>query len=191
MSWEFLHVRRRTFQSSDNFGTMFMVNAAGEWEKLCYTFERPWFEDEHGRSQATYVQTSTKKKVPGSRIREGTYELVERSDGPKGWRLELKNTEHRTNIQIHRAHKSLYIEGCILPVSFLDFREFADDGTLLRRLKRGDQTITSASVKLMGLIRARYQELKATRAADDCATLVISAFLPAYHRSSPLQSAIV
>jgi hypothetical protein len=44
--------------------------------------------------------------VPGrSKIREGTYLLEVRTDGLKGWRLELKGTGHRRNIQVHRAHR--------------------------------------------------------------------------------------
>jgi len=185
MSWEFLHLFRRTWRSNDNWGTLYVVDGEGNWERLCHTFERPWFTDEEGRSQKTVV-TKTGQTLPGSRIPEGKFELEERSVGPKGWRLQLLGTGHRSEIQIHRAHKSLYIEGCILPVSFVDFREQASDGTLVRVLKRGDQAITDASLRIMAQIKDRYTSLSKLHAKDGRATVLIAANLPAYYRSKPV-----
>ena len=53
MSWPFLHLYRRTFRSSDNWGTLYMIDADQKWERLCYTFERPWFTNSEGGSQET------------------------------------------------------------------------------------------------------------------------------------------
>lgn len=178
MSWPFLHLFRRTWRSSDNWGTLYMSDADGKWKRLCYTFERPWFIDKQGRSHVTIVRNG-KTILPGSRISEGLFELEECSGGEKGWRLRLLGTRHRTNIEIHRAHKSLYIEGCILPVSFMDFRQESANGTLVK-VTKGDQRITTASVQIMGQIKDRYVLLSKLHAKEGHATLLIAAYLPPY-----------
>lgn len=162
MSWEFLHVQRMTFQGSDNWGVMFMSTLSGQWEKLCYTYELPWKTFESGAAKG-------RSKNGESRIKIGTFEMLPRSDGPKGWRLELQNTGHRRNIQIHRAHKSMYIEGCILPVHFNNFTD--------TQISKGDAIIQTQSVALMQQIKARYDQLSAQSSGN--ASLAISALLPA------------
>lgn len=113
MAWEFLHIVRREFQGDSNWGEMHMKTTAKKWEWLCYTYELPWKADANGKSINQQ-----------SRVEMGVYGLNIRTDGPKrelggkGWRLELLKTGHRTAVQIHRAAKNLYIEGCILPVHF-------------------------------------------------------------------------
>lgn len=179
MSWPLLHLFRRTWHSSDNWGTLYMSDGKGNWPRLCYTFERPWFTNQQGLSQETIVRHG--HHIPGSRIAEGFYPLLERSDGKKGWRLQLGGTGHRTEIQIHRADKSMYIEGCILPVSFLDFREAA--GKLIHVVKRGDQAITDESVRIMAQIKDRYHSLSKLHAKDGEATILIAAYLPPFYQS--------
>jgi hypothetical protein len=172
MSWPFLLVHRRGFRDSDHWGTMMMISEAGTWEELCYTYELPWVEDTTGRS--------LKDK---SRIMEGQYELDPRSDGRRGWRLELRGTGHRANIQIHRAHKSMSIEGCILPVDFIDFRNAPRSGVgPIELLTKGDETIQHRSVALMEKIRMRYEGIQGKRHGS--ATIVLAAILPAYHTRS-------
>jgi hypothetical protein len=189
MSWEFLHLFRRAWQSRDPWGTLYMSDGKGNWERLSYTFERPWFTDEKGLSQKTYITHGLRH--PGSRITEGLFELEERSDGAKGWRLQLIGTGPRTEIQIHRAHKSLYIEGCILPVSFMDFCEQSPDGALVRVIKKGDQQITDASLTIMRRMRDRYHSLvKQHPKRDDRATILVAAYLPPYYRSRPATTAV-
>ena len=100
-----------------------------------------------------------------SLIKIGVYDLKPRSDGPKGWRLELQNTGHRSNIQVHRAHKSMFIEGCILPVHFY---EFSASG-----LQKGDPEIQSKSVELMNKIKIRYDLLNPTKQGN--AQIIIAA----------------
>lgn len=100
--------------------------------------------------------------------------MTARKDGPKGWRLELLETSPRRNIQAHRAHKSMYIEGCILPVHFEDFVEPSDHHT---RIKKGDLKIQQRSEAIMKVIKSRYDELHKDR--KDRPTLTISALLPA------------
>ena len=157
MSWRFLHVRREVFRASFNWGTLFMMDAAGGWDKLCYTYELPWRADARGRS-----------KTNASRIELGTYEMHVRDDGPKGWRLELRRTGHRTNIQIHRAHQSMFIQGCILPVHFSWHTANAP--------QPGDQVIKTKSKELMNKIKTRYEKLAA--AGTGRPTVEISATLP-------------
>lgn len=106
-----------------------------------------------------------------------------RSDGPKGWRLELLNTGHRQNIQVHRAHKSMYIEGCILPVDFIDFRNAPSTGIgPIEVLQKGEPKIERRSIALMKKIRERYELLKADERGNP--TITICALLPAYQRTT-------
>ena len=162
MAWDFLFLVRRLYRSSDDWGKLFIRTRSNEWEFLSYTYELPWQEDTRGNSLA--------KK---SRIKEGTYQLIVRSNGPKGWRLELLETGHRRNIQVHRAHSSMYIEGCILPVYFEDF---IDPGHPKETIKKGQAKIQKRSVELMKKIEERYEDLKEGK--SDRPTIVISALLP-------------
>lgn len=160
--WEFLCVVRRTFQSDDNWGELFIKNQNGRWEWLCYTYELPWKTVESGPNKGL-------SQSKHSRIKMGVYTLSPRQDGPKGWRLDLENTGHRSNIQIHRAHTSMYIEGCILPVSFNNFSK--------DKLEKGDPLIQTRSIDLMTKIKSRYELLKVGKKGKE--TVVIEAKLPA------------
>lgn len=172
MSWDFIHVQRKVFQGSNNWGIMFIKTSNGRWEKLCYSYELPWKEFESGHLKG-------KSKNNESRIRIGNYNLNTRNDGPKGWRLELQGTGHRKNIQIHRAHKSMFIEGCILPVHFNNFTE--------AQLSRGDAIIQTQSVSLMQNIKARYDQLSSQN--NGLASLIVSANMPAIVMNSSLAKA--
>jgi hypothetical protein len=174
MAWDFLFVVRRLYKGADEWGRMYIKNSSDEWEFLSYTYELPWKEDRRGRSLS--------KK---SRIKEGSYEMNVRTDGPKGWRLELLETGSRRNIQVHRAHKSMYIEGCILPVHFEDFVDRTTD--VVSVVKKGQQVIQKRSVELMGQIRERYDQLSAIH--EGSPTITLSALLPAMHRITTQASA--
>jgi hypothetical protein len=172
LAWQFLFAQRRGFRSSDQWGTLFVRSTVVGWEQLSRTYELPWREDARGRSMANK-----------SRIKEGEYELQVRKDGPKGWRLELLNTGHRRHIQIHRAHRSLYIEGCLLPVDFLDFRNEPASGVgPIELLKKGDRKIQARSISIMEQIRLRYEQL--SRGQNGNPTIVIAATLPALEPSA-------
>ena len=166
MSWDFLHIVRRTYLGDDNWGEMYMMTSDGKWEWLSYTYELPWNADNAGKS---------KNKV--SRIAIGRYELTERKDGMtretggKGWRLELKNTGHRENVQIHRAARNLYIEGCILPVHFNTLQGSS--------IKLGNPQITLKSVAYMDKIQERFELLQSKNKQKGNAVLIIAANLPA------------
>lgn len=67
-------------------------------EELCYTLELPWKDN--------------KKNV--SCIPTGTYGGFIRTDGTRGWRIELKAVPGRGNIQIHVGNYPSDILGCIL-----------------------------------------------------------------------------
>ena len=114
---------------------------------------------------------SGKSKNNISRIKIDTYDLKPRSNGPKGWRLELQNTGHRTNIQIHRSHSSMFIQGCILPVNF--------NNLSASKLKKGDPSIQTQSIALMNKIKNRYDKMKSKK--KDNPSLTIAARLPALH----------
>lgn len=102
MAWEFISIHRKSVLGDDNWGNMYIKNQEGQWETLCYSYELTWSENLGGP-----LNGKSKNKV--SQITWGIYQLKPRHDGPKGWRLELQNTGHRENIQIHRAHSSMYI----------------------------------------------------------------------------------
>jgi hypothetical protein len=167
MAWEFLYSVRREFQGDSNWGDMYMQSADNRaWEWLCYTYELPWKADAAGKS--------INKK---SRVEMGVYELRVRTDGKsrdqggKGWRLELRNTKHRDNVQIHRAAPSMYIEGCILPVHF---------NTLsASTIQKGDPVIRSKSIELMDKIQSRWSTLLNSGTVTGAPTLCIAETLPA------------
>ncbi len=66
--------------------------------RFCYTLELPW------AGNMTNL----------SCIPPGRHTASVRTDGKKGWRLELQNTGRRKNIQIHVGNKPSDIDGCIL-----------------------------------------------------------------------------
>jgi uncharacterized protein DUF5675 len=171
MTWQLLLLTRRGFRDADGWGTLLMMTANGQWEMLSHSYELPWQEDAKGRSRANK-----------SRIVEGEFELHPRSDGPKGWRLELMGTGHRQNVQVHRAHRSLYIEGCILPVDFLDFRNAPAGGVgPVEIIRKGDTKIEQRSITLMRKIKDRYESLRIGKSGNP--TITIGAILPALERT--------
>lgn len=164
MSWEFIYIVRRTYQGDDNWGEMHIKTATGSWARLCYSYELPWQVYESGALKG-------RSKNDVSRIKIGTYNLKPRSDGPKGWRLELQNTGHRSNIQIHRAHPSMLIQGCILPLKF--------NNLSASKLKKGDPQIQTQSEALMNQLKNRYITLKTGKKGNP--SLGIAATLPPLH----------
>lgn len=161
MAWDFLFSVRNEYQGASNWGRLYMRTVDNKWEYLSYTYELPWKTYESG-------PLTGKSQNSFSRVAIGVYEMVPRTDGHRGWRLELLGTGHRQNIQIHRAHPSLFIEGCILPVHFNNF----DDS----KVKKGDAIIQTESIALMGKIKTRYGALKDMHTGNP--TLCISATLP-------------
>ncbi len=172
MSWDFLYIKRQSFQNSNNWGVLYIKTLDDSWEKISYTYELPWKTNESG-------PLINKSKNNLSRIKIGSYDLKPRSGGPKGWRLELQSTGHRENIQIHRAHKSMAIEGCILPVHFNNFTE--------SNISKGDAVIQTQSVTLMQEIKTRYDELSQSNTGN--ASISIAAILPAIVTNSALARA--
>jgi len=73
----------------------------------------------------------------------------------------------------------MYIEGCILPVDFTDFRNVPASGVgPIELLHKGDLKIELRSKMLMNTIRERYRQLNNIQ--DGAATLTIAATLPAF-----------
>lgn len=50
-----------------------------------------------------------------SSIPQGDYQGFIRTDGPRGWRIELTGTGSRSNIQLHVGNRPANSIGCILP----------------------------------------------------------------------------
>src|SRR5262249_4499418 len=50
-----------------------------------------------------------------SSIKRGGYEGFVRTDGPRGWRIELTGTQERADIQLHVGNRPKDTIGCILP----------------------------------------------------------------------------
>lgn len=65
---------------------------------ICYSLER--------------ADMSNSKNI--SRIPLGTYKGFIRTDGSKGWRIELLNVPNRENIEIHIGNYTFQITGCTL-----------------------------------------------------------------------------
>ena len=162
MTWKFLYIQRQVYKGTYHWGALHIIDSKGKWEKLCYTYELPWKEYQSGPMQGKSI-------INESRIKIGKYKLIPRTGGPKGWRMELKGTGHRENIQIHRAHRSMFIEGCILPVHFSNFSK--------AQLTKGDPLIQSQSVALINKIKARYEQLSKLTTGEPL--LEISANMPA------------
>jgi hypothetical protein len=91
-------------------GTMYVLSGSfreppdtlAEGVEFAHTLELPW------KSDVGHI----------SSIPAGRYLGSVRTDGTLGWRIELRGTGHRTNIQIHtgsRVANTSNIEGCILP----------------------------------------------------------------------------
>ncbi len=170
MSWDFIHIQRQVFQSDNNWGSLYIKDSKNQWEWLCYSYELPWITFRDG-------SLAGKSKNSKSRIKIGSYGLKTRSDGAKGWRLELQSTDHRKNIQIHRAHKSMFIKGCILPVTFNNYSRDA--------LSKGNPAIQLQSKSLMEKIQKRHEALSAHN--DGNASLMITANLPAMKPATTAQ----
>ncbi len=67
-----------------------------------------------------------------SSIPKGVYSAFIRTDGRKGWRIELDNVPQRENIQIHVGNYTSQIEGCILIGTKVDL----DNCAVLNDFKR-------------------------------------------------------
>lgn len=96
-----LRIVRRKADNRCIYGTLSVSRPFGSRlveNYLCHTLELPWRDNDKGKSC----------------IPPGTYPAFVRTDGPKGWRLELRNTQDRKNIQIHVGNTPNQIEGCIL-----------------------------------------------------------------------------
>lgn len=63
-----------------------------------HTLELPWLDNLNDKSC----------------IPSGSYPATIRTDGTKGWRIELQKTGDRKNVQIHVGNKPKDIQGCIL-----------------------------------------------------------------------------
>ncbi|TGO01948.1 hypothetical protein PN36_33905 [Candidatus Thiomargarita nelsonii] len=176
MAWDFLYLCR--ISTTTHWGGLYLLNDKQTWEFFCYTYELLWRADSKGRSKSSK-----------SRIQNGKYEIKVRSDGSKGWRLQLSGTGHRTYIQIHRAHKTMFIEGCILPIHSTDLREIQNKILSLGKnkvykksrygtdkLRTADRGLQTRSIQLMEKMKKRYDKLSQGKTGK--ATILITTLLP-------------
>lgn len=85
--------RNQTCQDESTLGRLLI-----DGEGLGRTLELPWRNNERGIS----------------RIPAGSYEATIRTDGKRGWRLQLKDVADRSYVQVHVGNYQRQIEGCIL-----------------------------------------------------------------------------
>ncbi|KHD08381.2 hypothetical protein PN36_33855 [Candidatus Thiomargarita nelsonii] len=176
MAWNFLYLCRSS--TTTHWGKLYLFNDKQTWEFFCDTYELLWRADSKGRSKSSK-----------SRIRNGKYEIKVRTDGSKGWRLELSETGHRTYIQIHRAHKTMYIEGCILPIHSSDVRKIQKKISSVGKkkvykksrygtdkLRNADPELQVRSIQLMEKMKERYDKLSQGKKGK--ATILITTVLP-------------
>jgi uncharacterized protein DUF5675 len=86
---------QRKFSSSECVSGYLLV----EGKVICYILERPWL--------GNIPEIST--------IPNGRYDATIRTDGAKGWRIELIGVPERANIQIHVGNTPADSKGCLLP----------------------------------------------------------------------------
>lgn len=68
-----------------------------------------------GTKLANALELAYRNDIGGiSSIPPGIYPGGVRTDGAKGWRIELRGTETRTNVQIHIGNRTSDSIGCIL-----------------------------------------------------------------------------
>ncbi|MBK8594362.1 MAG: hypothetical protein IPP07_07890 [Holophagales bacterium] len=102
-----LQVRRLMTCNDGATGGALSVNG----KEIGRTLELPWTNDAQGLS----------------RVQSGRYAAAIRSDGTKGWRIELKNVPNHERIQLHIGNYTSQTEGCILVGS--DVKAATDPGT--------------------------------------------------------------
>lgn len=99
------------------------------------TLELPWRNNEPGIS----------------RIPAGTYSANMRTDGKRGWRLQLKDVKDRKWVQIHIGNYQRQIEGCILVGKNVS--------------THGDKCMVTHSKDTLGIIRDALSELSKDESA--------------------------
>lgn len=87
---------QRTFQINDNCFTGYL--SINDQPAVCNTLELPWAYNFNDISC----------------IPEGKYAGTIRTDGKKGWRIQLEGVPGRQYVQIHIGNYLREIEGCIL-----------------------------------------------------------------------------
>ena len=146
----FLYLHRSKVDAARGvtIGRMYLTAGNNAWQFFWYTYELP------------LILVGGKTKSDKSCVKaEKTYPLTIRTDGPKGWRLQLGDTGHRTYVQIHRANWRIGSYGCILPIglaTFNDLRIQAADG--LTSSERED--IGSSSLPDLALIASEKAKVR-------------------------------
>ena len=113
---------QRIYSTDYGFGGCTLGYLAIDGDIICYTLELPWRDN----------------KTDTSSIPAGKYEAYVRTDGKKGWRLEMVHVPSRYNIQIHVGNYTSDIIGCTLVGMFasMDYCEVYNSRTALNILRK-------------------------------------------------------
>ncbi|PKN01311.1 MAG: hypothetical protein CVU77_05795 [Elusimicrobia bacterium HGW-Elusimicrobia-1] len=103
------------------FSTLGSIFIAG---RHIYTLEPP------DRNNA-----ATDNYLTAGRIFPGSYSSFVRTDGTRGWRIELKNVPARSDIQIHKGSHPEHTWGCILPGMDKGNDRVYDSDTAMKTIK--------------------------------------------------------
>jgi hypothetical protein len=101
MSLILIDIQRKEYSSKAILGEMKVTHPFGSQKPFpleLYTLELPYADNLNDLSS----------------IPPGNYPAFIRTDGHRGWRLELRNVPHRRHIQIHKGNTTNDILGCIL-----------------------------------------------------------------------------
>ena len=118
----------RKFQSHECTSGYLSINGS----PICYVLERPWVDN------LPYI----------SSIPVGTYHGFVRTDGPKGWRIELADVPKRPHIQLHIGNTTADSVGCLLPGMKLDEDSLCtviDSATAMSKLRTAFETQEESS----------------------------------------------
>lgn len=103
------------------FSTLGSIFIAG---RHIYTLEPP---DRNNAATGNYLTAG--------RILPGSYSSFVRTDGTRGWRIELKNVPARSDIQIHKGSHPEHTWGCILPGMDKGNDRVYDSDTAMKTIK--------------------------------------------------------
>lgn len=120
----------RKFQNAACSSGYLLING----KPMCYVLEKRWVDN-----------------LPEiSSIPAGTYPAFVRTDGSKGWRIELKNVPERPQVQLHVGNTPADSRGCLLPGMELDSSSLCavmNSAAAMKKLRAAfeEQELNSAS----------------------------------------------
>jgi len=85
------------------------------------------------------------------RILPGTYQAFTRTDGPKGWRIELKNVIGREQIEIHSGNFPRDTSGCILPGTSRGDNQVNDSRNAMDKIRQAIDRVGQGATILVAI----------------------------------------